>query len=175
MLSRRRSRALPPSPALPRSACCLIILPPRYGYIQTQNGKIKNFIEKPSRAKAEEMIAAGNCFWNTGIFICAPDYFLKKLEELRPDIFDAAQKAYTSNQQKADGLYFDEALYDAIPHEAVDYTIMEKLTDANCVELKSHWNDMGTWPESDKGNLRHFSQDHFPREAVKKIGAASSL
>lgn len=118
----------------------------RYGYIQTQQGKITNFVEKPSVQKAREMIASANCFWNTGIFSCAPEFFLQKLKQFRPDIFEAAQKAYRAHEQNDHSLHFDAQLYTKIPSQAVDYAIMENLDDAQCIELKSHWNDLGTWP-----------------------------
>src|SRR5213079_3661608 len=47
---------------------------------------VARFIEKPQAAEAERYIAAGDYFWNSGIFLFPAALYLSELERLRPDI-----------------------------------------------------------------------------------------
>ncbi len=53
-----------------------------YGYIEKGEGNsVLSFVEKPDRQKAKEYLAAGNFFWNSGMFAFAADTFLAEMEK----------------------------------------------------------------------------------------------
>ncbi|HVP52284.1 MAG TPA: mannose-1-phosphate guanylyltransferase, partial [Terriglobales bacterium] len=58
-----------------------------YGYIEagerTRDGvyRVKRFIEKPNLDKAQEFVAAGNYYWNSGIFIWSARTLVNALRE----------------------------------------------------------------------------------------------
>lgn len=72
-----------------------------YGYIR-QGGDLEGanegfcveaFCEKPNRERAEEYLAEGGYFWNSGIFVLSARTYLAELKALKPAIFNAAQDA----------------------------------------------------------------------------------
>ena len=74
-----------------------------YGYIeagepipgtgqQAGSGRhVVRFIEKPAREKAEQLLAAGNYLWNSGMFCFAARTMLEALQQHAPDVLRAAR------------------------------------------------------------------------------------
>jgi mannose-1-phosphate guanylyltransferase/mannose-6-phosphate isomerase len=112
-----------------------------YGYIEIAdrfNGscfKVRRFVEKPNREKAEEYIHNPNFFWNSGIFLFTLETFWQQLALHCPDL----------NQ------FFEGSLQDAInqfkqmPHESIDYALMEKTDEIVIHPLAVSWSDVGSW------------------------------
>ena len=69
-----------------------------YGYIEAGGDRgdgvrdVARFVEKPDRARAEEMLAAGGYFWNSGMFMLGAGAFLAECEALAPEILAAARE-----------------------------------------------------------------------------------
>lgn len=138
-----------------------------YGYIKSaepliggQPQKIGKFIEKPDLERAEELIASGDYLWNSGIFMFRGDTFLKELETLRPDIYDACQQSWQTNEVDMDFVRPDTNLFSACPAESIDYAVMEKTTNAMVMPMDPQWNDLGSWsslldllPKNRQGNV----------------------
>ena len=72
-----------------------------YGYIE--RGKplagadgvfeVARFVEKPDAATAERYVAAGDFFWNSGIFLFPAALYVSELARLRPDMLAACRQA----------------------------------------------------------------------------------
>ena len=62
-----------------------------YGYIETgddgpqESLHVRRFTEKPSRNRAEEFVAAGNYFWNSGMFFWSARTLAKAVREHLPE------------------------------------------------------------------------------------------
>ncbi len=63
-----------------------------YGYIETGDLTpddsalhVRRFIEKPNQNKAEEFVAAGNYFWNSGIFLWSARTLANAVREHLPE------------------------------------------------------------------------------------------
>ena len=79
-----------------------------YGYIeagepipgtgqQAGSGRhVVRFIEKPAREKAEQLLAAGNYLWNSGMFCFAARTMLEALQQHAPDVLHAARACQAS-------------------------------------------------------------------------------
>jgi mannose-1-phosphate guanylyltransferase/mannose-6-phosphate isomerase len=123
-----------------------------YGYIQagemlanSRAQQIAQFVEKPSAVKAAEYIAAGNYYWNSGMFVLAPQMYVKELQQHAPDMLIATQTAYENRQEDADFVRFDQALFSQVRAESIDYAVMERTSQAAMVVLDTHWSDVGSW------------------------------
>lgn len=119
----------------------------RYGYIRTNGqGRVTGFTEKPDKATARLYITQGGVYWNTGIFMMTPDAFFSRLERHAPDVYAAALQAFKGGTH--DGLAFlpDTAGYGACPPVAVDYAVMEHVSDARLYPIRGRWDDIGCWP-----------------------------
>jgi mannose-1-phosphate guanylyltransferase/mannose-6-phosphate isomerase len=131
-----------------------------YGYIKRSAGKgifgeyiVEQFAEKPNLETAKAYLDSGNYFWNSGMFVLRASTWLAALNEFRPDILDATQKAWNQKtEDQADGTPFvrpNSALFGSIPSESIDYAVIEKCAGSQyqvkMAELDAGWNDLGAW------------------------------
>lgn len=113
-----------------------------YGYIQTESEeshkkvqKVKAFIEKPSKEKAEKLFKIDNIYWNSGIFIWKPSTISYYMEKFQPEIWGALRNSQHD-------IKFQYAL---VPKNSVDYAILEKAETIYTIPLDLQWDDVGNW------------------------------
>jgi len=127
-----------------------------FGYIQKdktkgdhEEYKVLNFTEKPDLTTAKDYIKSDSYFWNSGMFVLRASVWLKAVQVLSPDIYEATQKAFI--QKTIDDVFIrpDEEAFEAIPSNSIDYAVIEKcpssIFDIKMVALDSSWNDLGSW------------------------------
>ncbi|NPA40629.1 MAG: mannose-1-phosphate guanylyltransferase/mannose-6-phosphate isomerase [Thermodesulfobacteria bacterium] len=98
--------------------------------------KVKKFHEKPSLEVAEEYIASGNYYWNSGMFAFTIKTILEEFEKCAPEIYE-----------KISEKSFEEVLaeFEGMPDISIDYAVMEKTTKAVVLPLEIEWSDVGSW------------------------------
>jgi len=107
---------------------------------------VARFIEKPEAEQAERYVAAGDHFWNSGIFLFPAAVYLAELERLRPDMLAACKKALSKAKTDADFIRLDKAAFTACPSDSIDYAVMEHTaTRAAVVPVGMGWSDLGSW------------------------------
>lgn len=122
-----------------------------YGYIEqgidvgVGGFKVSRFVEKPDLVTAQEYLASGSYFWNSGMFMFRASRYLQELENFRPDILAACREALAGGTQDMHFTRVDEAAFAACPDDSVDYAVMEKTADAVMVPLDAGWSDIGSW------------------------------
>ena len=122
-----------------------------YGYIEQGidvgigGFKVSRFVEKPDLVTAQEYLANGSYFWNSGMFMFRASRYLQELEAFRPDILAACRAALAGGSQDMHFTRVDEAAFAACPDDSVDYAVMEKTADAVMVPLDAGWSDIGSW------------------------------
>ncbi len=137
-----------------------------YGYIEAGaelgNGvrSVARFVEKPDLAKAEQMLAAGGYYWNSGTFMLGVDSFLAEVEALAPDTLAAARAAVDEARTDLDFIRLGEAGFSQAPNISVDYAIFEKSAKVAVVPVTYAWSDLGAWdavwkasPQDAEGNV----------------------
>lgn len=124
-----------------------------YGYIScggrlgTREGcfEVDSFVEKPDRATAEEYVANGSFYWNSGMFLFAAKTFLDECDALEPEIRKGAADAVAAAETDLDFLRLAEAPFAATPSKSIDYAVMEHTSRAAIVPADIGWNDVGSW------------------------------
>jgi mannose-1-phosphate guanylyltransferase / mannose-6-phosphate isomerase len=132
-----------------------------FGYIRTSASgdterTVAAFVEKPDLTAAQAYLAAGNHFWNSGMFVVRASVWLAALERFRPDIASATRAAWASRSIDASFVRPEREAFAAIPSESVDYAVMEKCPgevaasgterfDIRMVPLSAGWSDLGAW------------------------------
>jgi mannose-1-phosphate guanylyltransferase len=121
-----------------------------YGYIRRGEGigdgfKVEQFVEKPDIETAEQYLATGEYYWNSGMFLFRARRYLDELERLRPDIVSACRKAVELGQEDLDFFRLDKESFSACPSESIDYAVMEQTDSAAVVPLDAGWSDIGSW------------------------------
>ena len=111
----------------------------KYGYIVPENNssdscnlrlykKVSRFTEKPSVAKAEELLKE-NAYWNGGVFAFRLSYMM-----------NIVRKYITS-----DSFEDTRARYSEFPKISFDYEVAEKAESVAVVPFNGEWKDLGTW------------------------------
>jgi mannose-1-phosphate guanylyltransferase len=128
-----------------------------YGYVETGEKlgtgllRVTRFTEKPSREKAEEFIASGNYYWNSGMFVWSTQTLCQALREhfseTTPYLEEIAQAWGTNAFSKK----FTN-LYPKCENISIDYAVLEPRSakgqhSSNLVCLRADfgWNDLGSW------------------------------
>lgn len=140
-----------------------------YGYIKrrittkhSQSIEVENFVEKPDLVTAKQYVDDGNYFWNSGIFVLRASTWLAALEEFRPDINLATQKAWLHRSEDSveKNLFIrpDKNEFEKIPIESIDYAVIEKCPGSKfsvkMIELDAGWSDLGAWDAVWKANVQ---------------------
>ncbi len=138
-----------------------------YGYIhaeQTQSPantplKVQQFIEKPSKEKAESYLKQKGYYWNSGLFLFSAKRYLEELTLHASDIMAACRKE-GKKLQEVGGFFSLSPQFATCPSESIDYAIMEKTDKALVFPLSVTWSDIGSWtalhevlPHDDNGNI----------------------
>src|SRR3954467_2137391 len=128
-----------------------------YGYIEAgglfQGDAlcVRRFTEKPNADTAAEFVAAGNYFWNSGMFLWSArtlaDALREHLPKTAPLLEEIASKFGTS---RFAGTF--RKLYPKCENISVDYAVLEPRSakgeqDSNifCLPTDFGWNDLGSW------------------------------
>jgi mannose-1-phosphate guanylyltransferase/mannose-6-phosphate isomerase len=160
-----------------------------YGYIRRGAGQgpaypVAQFIEKPPLDVAQQFVASGDYFWNSGMFVFKASRYLRELAAFAPDILEAATAAYRAAKVDLDFVRIDKAAFDACRSESIDYAVMEKTQDAVVLPLDAGWSDVGSWsslfdalPSDEDGNvlqgdvLVHDTRDCFVHSTSRLVTA----
>jgi mannose-1-phosphate guanylyltransferase len=107
----------------------------KYGYIVPEGDvdgknyfKVNHFTEKPSEAKAQELIEM-NALWNCGVFAFKLGFIIDILKEKNIPI----NYEELSNQ------------YNSLPKISFDYEVVEKADHIVALPYDGYWKDLGTW------------------------------
>jgi len=116
-----------------------------YGYIEGAEGvcgqalKVKRFVEKPDRSTAEQYIAAGNFFWNSGMFAFKASVLLEEFKTYQPEMLATMEACFSADQPLAG------QDYERLENISIDYAIMEKTDRCVVVPSDFGWSDIGSW------------------------------
>ncbi len=134
-----------------------------YGYIKAAAGEgvrpVARFVEKPDLATAQQYVASGEYFWNSGMFAFRASRYLEELAKTQPAMVESARSALAKARRDVDFLRLDREAFAACPSDSIDYAVMEKTDAASVLPIDVGWNDVGSWsalwevsPQDDDGN-----------------------
>lgn len=106
--------------------------------------RVVRFREKPSAATAEEYLAAGNFYWNSGIFVWKAQTILDALTKYEPEM-TAHLKAIAESAGTTDFEAVLDREFAEIKGKSIDYAVMEHYEDVVVVEAPFQWDDVGSW------------------------------
>lgn len=121
-----------------------------YGYIESNKEdtsplkKVNQFREKPDYETAKQFIAAGNFYWNAGIFMWSVKSIISAFETLMPEmhsLFAGGMESYNTSGEAG----FISENYEKAEDISIDYGILEKAKNVFVKPATFDWNDLGTW------------------------------
>lgn len=102
---------------------------------------VKNFIEKPDLAHAEQYLQSKKHFWNAGIYFFKVRKIIELFQTYMPDLW---KKIETIKPDLSNLNY----VYANIVSESIDYGVMEKAKgEIVCIPGDFGWSDVGSWDE----------------------------
>jgi len=122
-----------------------------YGYIRRGAAvgdgaySVAQFVEKPNVSTAEQYVASGEYYWNSGLFLFRASRYLQELQQHRPDILQACEAAMAGAKADMNFIRVDEVAFRACPDDSIDYAVMEKTAAAVVVPLDAGWSDVGAF------------------------------
>ena len=151
-----------------------------YGYIEAgqeqESGAltVSRFVEKPDAGIAQKMIAAGNYYWNSGMFLFKAETFLAECERLAQEVHEAAISSVNNAAADLDFIRLDMEAFSQAPNISIDYAIFEKTDKAAVVRSPIVWSDLGAWDAVHKAGGPD-DQGNVARGPVSLIGTSGSL
>jgi mannose-1-phosphate guanylyltransferase len=125
-----------------------------YGYIQAGAEQLRvdgravfrvaQFVEKPSRPKAEQFLAAGTYVWNSGMFVWRADSIWLELCRHLPQLAHTLEPLTAITAADALGGALND-VYPRLPSVSIDVGIMEQAHDVWVVPADIGWSDVGSW------------------------------
>jgi mannose-1-phosphate guanylyltransferase len=130
-----------------------------FGYIEVQEisrtpQKALRFVEKPDAGTAQQYLATGRYYWNSGMFCFTAGSILQAFREHSPEVLAAAEHVMQGAQVQAsdkDKIHdvvtrFEPHAFGLQPDISIDYAIMERAGNVTLVPAKFGWSDVGAWP-----------------------------
>ena len=128
-----------------------------YGYIeagelfQGDALHVRRFTEKPNAETAAEFVAAGNYFWNSGMFLWSAQTLADALKEHLPKTAALLEEIAASYGTRKFAATF-KRLYPKCENISVDYAVLEPRSAKGehagnifCLPADFGWNDLGSW------------------------------
>jgi len=127
-----------------------------YGYIEAGSAvdsalRVRRFTEKPDAQKAAEFVAAGNYFWNSGMFLWSARTLANALREHLPKTASLLEEIASAWGTRRFAATF-RRLYPKCDSISVDYGVLEprsakgeRAANIYCLPADFGWNDLGSW------------------------------
>ncbi len=128
-----------------------------YGYIETGGLfqgdalQVRRFTEKPNAETAAEFVAAGNYFWNSGMFLWRAKTLVEALKEHLPKTATLLEKIADTYGTRNFAATF-KRIYPECENISVDYAVLEprsakgeEAANIYCLPAIFGWNDLGSW------------------------------
>ncbi|MGA9564490.1 MAG: mannose-1-phosphate guanylyltransferase [Candidatus Korobacteraceae bacterium] len=128
-----------------------------YGYIEAghpaEDGALQvvRFTEKPDLGLAEQFVAAGTFYWNSGMFVWSARTLADALREHLPNTAPILEQIAASYGTTGFEAKFAE-LYPKCENISIDYAVLEPRSKKGegksrifCIPADFGWNDLGSW------------------------------
>ena len=106
--------------------------------------RVKRFVEKPDLATAKRFLASGYFTWNSGLFGWRVDRIMAEFAAFMPELYAGLRQI----GQALGSPMADHALrtiFPTLPHQTIDYGIMERASDVAVIPVDIGWTDIGSW------------------------------
>jgi len=127
-----------------------------YGYIEAGDRaggalQVRRFTEKPDAGHATAFVAAGNYFWNSGMFLWSARTLANALREHLPKTAPVLEQIAAAYGTRSFGSTF-RRLYPKCENISIDYAVLEPRSAKGegrsnlfCLPADFGWNDLGSW------------------------------
>lgn len=166
-----------------------------YGYIQRGDllqrvggydaYRVRRFTEKPDRDKAEDFVASGEYYWNSGMFVWQVSVILREMARLMPRLYAQLMEINDALGTPREREVL-ERVWATVEDQTIDFGIMERAEDVAVIPVDIGWSDVGSWatlfellPSDGNNNVvigEHFGVEthdtliYSPRRLIATVG-----
>ncbi len=133
--------------------------------------QVKAFKEKPDVKTAEQFLASGDYYWNSGMFVWKAESILNQFKGYLPDMYEGVKQASEELYTEMHNVAINE-FYHACESISIDYGIMEKAKEVFVVPGEFGWNDVGSWTAVH--DLEHKDKNGNAIKAINVVTAGST-
>jgi mannose-1-phosphate guanylyltransferase len=142
-----------------------------FGYVEVakvsrESQQAIHFVEKPDLQTAQEYLATGRYYWNSGMFCFTADAIVSAFERHAPELLAAARRALDASKADGNAIQFDLHTFGLQPDISIDYAVMEPSDNVHVVPAKFAWSDVGCWPSVAKAQTPDASGNTMPADVV---------
>ncbi|WP_041396243.1 mannose-1-phosphate guanylyltransferase [Gracilinema caldarium] len=154
-------------PSRPETGFGYIEAGPAMAALDARAFQVMSFREKPDLATAEEFLAKGTFFWNSGMFAFDVHFMLSQFRQHAPAILAPFEQLGQPDEDHVEQLNMPgpdragsqggltlvsrwpglETAYNTVPSISIDYAIAEHCTSVAMVASRFQWTDVGSWDE----------------------------
>jgi len=125
-----------------------------FGYIETKIAKsevdspalsVKRFTEKPDAVTAEQFLAQGNYFWNSGMFVWRASVILDEIRAWIPELDAVLQRMRTAWENGESWQDVVQQQFVDMPDISIDYGVLEHSEKVSLIPCDIDWSDVGSW------------------------------
>jgi len=125
-----------------------------YGYFLTKKikkniNKVTRFIEKPTLAKAKQVIK-NKGYLNSGMFYLRKDSIINNFKKYQNQTYRSCLDAVDKAKYKNNTYYLNKKSFVNSIEKSFDCAILEKAKNINAIKLDIPWSDLGSWREISK-------------------------
>jgi mannose-1-phosphate guanylyltransferase len=150
-----------------------------YGYIEAGGAfrgdalRVRRFTEKPNSETAVAFVAAGNYFWNSGMFLWSARTLANALREHLPKTAPLLEEIAAAYGTRKFAATFRK-LYPKCGNISIDYAVLEPRSAKGemagnifCLPADFGWNDLGSWTALHE----HHTAKHKPADGNRIDGS----
>ncbi|MGE0626030.1 MAG: mannose-1-phosphate guanylyltransferase/mannose-6-phosphate isomerase, partial [Pseudomonadales bacterium] len=142
-----------------------------YGYVRAGGtGKdarrVSAFVEKPDLERAGAYVAAGDYFWNSGMFVFGAARYLDELRRHAPEMAECLEAAHQEGTVDLD-FFRPGKSFLKCASDSVDYAVMEKTDSAWTVPATFDWSDVGSWSAILEASEQDADGNHLRGDVVQ--------
>ena len=139
---------------------------PGFGYIEVEKAsrrtqKARRFVEKPDLSTAQQYLATGRYYWNSGMFCFTVGNILQGLKDHAPEVLQAAEHALAGSTTQDGVTQFESHAFGLQPNISIDYAVMERASNVTLVPARFGWSDVGSWPAVARAHTADTSGNTF--------------
>ena len=121
-----------------------------YGYIKAGQPQgdafsVAQFVEKPDLNTAQNYLASGDYYWNSGMFLFKASRYLEELKKYSPEILLACEESMQESTADMDFVRVNIEAFQRCPDDSIDYAVMEKTDSSMVIPMDAGWSDVGSW------------------------------
>ena len=124
------------------------------------------FVQNPDLATAQDCLASGRHYLNSGIFCFTADAIVSALAEHAPTVLEAARQALAGSRTAGDALEFDAATFGLQPDIGLDDAVFSKAANVQLLPASFGWSDVGSWPAVANAHASDASGNTLPADAI---------